>query len=218
MSPQFQLILQQAIKAFQCGNLDGAQLILKKALQEDLDSANTIFELGLFFAQKNKLDEALIIFQCLQLYIKGNEKIPYNLGLIYSIQENHLDALNAYDLALKIKPDDVDTLVNKGSTLIDAKDYASALVVLNNAILLRPNIPEAWSNKGVALNKLKRYEEAITSFEKALSLKPDYAEAWSNKGVALNKLKRYEEAITSFEKALSLKPDYAEAWSNKGVA
>jgi protein O-GlcNAc transferase len=217
MSPQLQSMLQQAIQAFQGVNYDGADLILKEVLQNDINSADAVFELGIAYAKANRFMEASTIFCCLQTYKNNDVRIPYNLGLIHSLQGKHQLALAAYDLALKIQPDDAEALINKGSTFIDIKNYVLALEVLEKATQIRPDIPEAWSNKGIALNNLNLYQESISAYNEAIKLAPSYHEAWSNKGVTLNELKRYDEAITHYDKALSLKPDYAEAWSNKGV-
>jgi predicted O-linked N-acetylglucosamine transferase (SPINDLY family) len=207
MNPSLQTVLQQVIQAFQSGNFDGADLILQEVLQNDINNADAVLELGIAYAKANRFMEASAVFCCLQSYKNNDVRIPYNLGLIHSLQGKHQLALAAYDLALFIQPDDAEVLVNKGSTYIDMKNYLLALDVLEKATQIRPDIPEAWSNKGVTLNELKRYDEAITHFDKALSLKPDYADAWSNKGFTLNELKRHDEAIAHYDKALSLKPD-----------
>ena len=217
MNPQFQTMLQQAIQAFQSGSFEGAASILKEILQNNINSADTIFELGLAYAQANRFLEASAVFSCLQHYKNDDVKIPYNLGLVYSLQGMHQLALKAYDLALKIKPDDVEVLINKGSTCNDIKNYVLALEVLEKAIQISPNIPEAWSNKGIALNNLNFYQESINAYNEAIKLAPSYHEVWSNKSVPLNKLKRFLEASEACDKAISLKPDYAEAWSNKAI-
>ena len=216
MNPQLQTVLRQAIQAFQESNFDGADLILREVLQNDIKSADTIFELGIAYAKSNRFIEAEAVFRCLQTYQKDDARIPYNLGLIYSLQGEHQLALKAYDLALTIQPDDAEVLINKGSTCNDIKNYVVALEVLDKAIKIRGDIPEAWSNKGIALNNLNLYQESINAYEEAIKLAPTYHEAWSNKSVPLNKLKRFLEASEACNKALALKPDYAEAWSNKG--
>jgi len=217
MNLELQAILRKVIQAFQSGNTESADLILQEVLQSDINSADTIFELATAYAKANRFMEASAVFYCLQIYKNNDVRIPYNLGLIHSLQREHQLALAAYDLALKIKPDDVDTLVNKGSTCNDIKNYVLALEVLEMAIQLRPDIPEAWSNKGIALSNLNLYPESIKAYDEAIKLYPSYHEAWSNKSVPLNKLKRFLEASEACDKALSLKPDYAEGWSNKGI-
>jgi predicted TPR repeat methyltransferase len=217
MNPQIQVSLHQAVQAFRIGNFDGADSILKGVLQNDANGADAIFELGIAYAKANRFIEASAVFCCLQPFRKDDARIPYNLGLIHSLQGKHQLALAAYDLALKIQPDDAEVLINKGSTCNDIKNYVLALEVLEKAIQIRPDIPEAWSNKGIALNNLNSYQESINAYNEAIRLAPSYHEAWSNKCAPLNKLKRFLEASEACDKALSLKPDYAEAWTNKGI-
>jgi protein O-GlcNAc transferase len=217
MNTQLQIVLQQATQAFQGGNFDGADLILREILQNDINSADVIFDLGVAYAKANRFMEASAIFYCLQSYKCDDARIPYNLGLIHSLQGRHQLALAAYDLALNIQPDDAEVLINKGSTYNDIKNYVLALEILEKAIQIRPDIPEAWSNKGIALNNLNLYQESISAYNQAIKLAPNYHEAWSNKSVPLNKLKRFLEASETCDKALTLKPDYAEGWSNKGI-
>ncbi len=217
MNFQTQTELQQAIKALRDGNFAEVDLTLRKALQNNINSADTIFELGIAYAKANRFMEAKAIFCCLQPYKNNDVKIPYNLGLIYSLNGEHHLALQAYDLALKIKPDDVDTLINKGSSYIDLKNYILALEELKKVIHLRPDIPEAWSNMGIALNHLNLYQDSVDAYNEAIKLMPNYYEAWSNKSIPLRKLKRYLEASEACNKALGLKPDYTEGWLNKGL-
>jgi predicted O-linked N-acetylglucosamine transferase (SPINDLY family) len=217
MNPQLQVMMQQVIQSFKDENLESATSILNEVLQNDIRNADTIFELGHAYAKANRLTEAMAIFYCLQPHKNGDVRIPYNLGLIHSLQGMHQLALEAYDLALKIQPEDVEVLINKGSTCNDIKDYVLALDVLEKAIKKTPNIPEAWSNKGIALNNLNLYQEAISAYDEAIRLNPRFYEAWSNKSAPLNKLKRFLEAFEACDVALNLKPDYAEGWSNKGT-
>ncbi len=216
MKSQNQIMLQQTIHALLDGNYDEAELILDSVLQNDINSVDTVFDLGITFAKANRFKESLCIFSRLCPIKKDDVRIPYNLGLIYSFLGNHKLALEAYDLALNIKPDDIDTLINQGSTYIDIKNYVLALEVLEKAIQINSNIPEAWSNKGIALCNLYLYQDSINAYNEAIKLAPNYYEAWSNKSIPLNKLKQFSEATEACDKAISLKPDYVEAWSNKG--
>ena len=217
MNSLLQTALQQAIQAFQGGNFDGADLILQKILQNDSNSSEVIFDLGITYAENNKFEEALVVFYRLQSFQGGDSRIPYNLGFIHSMRGDLENALLAFDLTLMLKSDDWEALVNKGNILHQLKRFDEAIAHYDKALSLKPDYAEGWSNKGITLNELKRYDEVIVHYDKALSLKPDYAEGWSNKGNTLHKLKRYNEAITHFDRALSLVPDFVEAWSNKGV-
>ena len=217
MNPQLQLMLQKAMQALEDGNFDGADSVLRAILQNDRNTADTIFELGIACTQENKFSEAIAIFRCLDSLNTDILDISYNLGFLYAMQGNFECALESFDKANKLNPNDLDTLLNYASTLHELKRFDEAIVSYDKVLNLNADNEEVWHNKGNTLYELKRYDEAIAYYDKALSLKPDYAAGWSDKGIALSELKRYDEAIAHYDKALSLKPDYAEGWSNKGA-
>ncbi len=207
MNPELQLMLQKAMLAFQNGSFESAESMLQQALLADSKSAEFIFDLGIAYAEHHKLNEALSVFYCLQAFQKSDSRIPYNLGFIHSIKGDHEVALEAFKLALKLKPDDVDTLVNKGNTLHSLQRFDEALTHYERALSLQSNYAAAWSNKGVTLHELKRYDEAIAHYNQAISLQSDNAESWLNKGNILRDLKRFDEAIAHYDQALRLNPD-----------
>ena len=58
MNPQLQMMLQQAIQAFQGGNFDRADSILKKVIQADSKNLPALHVLGLIKASQQKYQEA----------------------------------------------------------------------------------------------------------------------------------------------------------------
>ena len=119
-------IVLEIVKLIRENKLGGNEGAILKAIKDDESNIELVFKLGISCAQRNRLSEALLIFNCLQSCVKDDLRISYNLGLVRSLQGNHQGALEAYALALQIKPDDVETLVNKGSTCNDVKNYALA--------------------------------------------------------------------------------------------
>lgn len=195
--------------------LGGNANAILKAIKGGENNIDFIFKLGIAFAQNSRLSDALLIFNCLLSSINADARIPYNLGLIHSLRGDYQLALDAYDLALNINPNDVETLINKGAACNDVKNYVLAIEVLDNAIRLSPEIPEAWSNKGIALNNLNRYRESVDAYDEAIALNPKFHEAWANKSMPLIKLQRFAEASEACDEALRLKPDYAEGHYNR---
>jgi protein O-GlcNAc transferase len=189
-----------------------------QAIEEDEKNIEVIFQLGISCGENNSLNDALTLFECLQINNKNDERIPYNLGFIQSMLGDINSALKSYDAALLINPNDTDTLVNKGIILNKQKRHHEAIAQYDKALTINPSCTEAWSNKGVTLDEIRCYEEAVTHYDKALSINPSYIEAWSNKGNVLTELKRYEEALSNYDRALRLDSTYIEGWSNRAEA
>ena len=189
-----------------------------QAIEEDKKNIEAIYEIGISCAENNRFNDALTLFECLQLNNKEDERIPFNLGFIQSMLGDIDGALRSYDSALAINPNDTDSLVNKGIILNKQKRHYEAIAQYDKALSTNQDCTEAWSNKGVTLDEIREYEEAIAHFDKALSINPSYIEAWLNKGNVFTELKRYEEALDSYDMVLRLDPTYLEGWSNRAEA
>ena len=133
------------------------------------------------------------------------------------MNKNHLDALRLYNKALEIKPNDIDSEVNKISTLLDLKKFDAADQLAEKVLSIDPSIAIVWCSRGIALNNLKSYDLAVNAYEHAIRINPMYYEAWSNQSLPLHALNRSEDALRSCLKALEINPNYAEAWFNKAL-
>jgi predicted O-linked N-acetylglucosamine transferase (SPINDLY family) len=217
MSPQLQSMLQQAIQAFQGGNFDMADSILKRVLQVDPKNLLALNGLGLIKASEAKYTEAANFFGRAARISPNDASIQFNLAKALTDSGKDKAAIAHHKKAVALTPKDPDAWLSYGIAVSNLGRYEDALVYFNKALSLNPNSAEAWSWKGATMHELKRFDEAITLYDKALSLNPNSAEAWSWKGATMHELKRFDEAITLNDKALSLNPNLAGAWSCKGA-
>ncbi|QWD75845.1 tetratricopeptide repeat protein [Polynucleobacter sp. MWH-UH24A] len=217
MNSQTQIILQQAIQAFQVGNLESADLMLKRVLQIDSKNLPALHILGLIKASQCHYKEAVdYLGRALRIH-PNDASIHYNLAKVLSESGNDKDALINHKMTVALAPSNPEAWLNYGKSVSNLGYHDEALNCFNKALSLKPNFAEALLNKGAIFKELKKCEEALAFAEQALSINPNLVPAWAIKGVTLHELKRYDEAIAHYDKALSLKPDYHEAWANKGV-
>ena len=217
MNPLLQGMVQQAIQAFQSGNFDGADLILRRVLQADSKNLSALHILGLIKASQSNYKEACDYLARAARIHPNDASLQYNLAKALSDSGNDKDAVAHHKKAVALAPKNPEAWLNYGITSSNLGRYQDALVWYGNALSLNPNYAEAALNKGLVLNKLKRYEEGIAFTKQALLINPNLVEAWSNLGAAFQELKRYDEAIAHYDKALSLNPNLVEVLTNKGV-
>ena len=217
MDIQLQLMLKQAIEAFQAQKFDNATLFLKKILQVDSKNLPALHILGLVKASQSNYKEAADYLTRAARIEPNDASIQYNLAKALTDSGNDKGALIHHEKAISLAPNNPEAWLSYGKTTSNLGRYDDALVCYGNALNLKPGYADALLNKGATLKELKRYDEAITFAEQALAINPNLTQAWSNKGGALKELKRYEEAIACYDKALSLQPDYHEALTNKGA-
>ena len=125
-------------------------------------------------------------------------------------------AIDCYNKAIELDPEDADTYNNKGIALKSLGEYQQAIDCYDKAIKLKPDDLKAYYNKGDALRELGDHQQAIDCYDKAIELTPDYADAYNNKGIALHNLGEYQQAIDCYDRALELRPDDANVYNNKG--
>jgi len=131
--------------------------------------------------------------------------------------ERQNEALESFNKAIELDPDDALTWHMRSITLFALANYDEALESLNKAIELDPDDVQAWHIKGVVLVVLKHYDEALESFNKAIALNPKDLHPWHIKGLVLVTLERYDEALESFNKAMEFDPNDAQVWNIRGT-
>ena len=148
----------------------------------------------------------------------GNSVAQCNLGIALAARGRLDEAIQHFDRALLLKPDDVKADLNLGAAWARQGNLLEAVQHFERALQLEPDYPEAHCNLGNALAAQGRLDEAIQHYERALQLKPDDAEVHYNLGKALAAQGKLDEAVRHFERALQFKPDDALAHHNLGVA
>jgi tetratricopeptide (TPR) repeat protein len=138
------------------------------------------------------------------------------LGAVLGTTGRKSEAVDAYQKAVALSPQDAGAHSNLGNTLKVLGRLDEALASYNQAIALKPGFVEAHNNLGNTLKVLGRLDEALASYNQAIALKPGFVEAHNNLGNALKALGRLDEALASYNQAIALKPDFAEAHNNLG--
>jgi tetratricopeptide (TPR) repeat protein len=113
-------------------------------------------------------------------------------------------ALDDYNQAAELSPDNPEILFARGLTKEKLKNYEGAFSDYTKAIELKENFIKAWLSRGNVLLKLERYSDAIEDYNVALIYQPDYALAYYNRGMAKVKLKKNPEACADFKKSEEL--------------
>jgi tetratricopeptide (TPR) repeat protein len=142
----------------------------------------------------------------------------FNEGLLQSKRENYTKAIENFDKALDIDPNNALALNKKGLALYNLSKYQEAITWFDKVLEIDPGHVNALYNKGLALGSLSKFQAAITWFDKVLEIDPNYFDALYSKGAALGGLGKYDEAITWYDKALAIDPSNFDVLLSKGIA
>ena len=187
-------------------------------VEEGLVLADRLYSIGLRYLWIEEYEKALVYF------VESVTKNPqyaeayFQIGYCKGKLGRYSEATEAYQQAIRIKPDDIDTLNNLCVAYGMTERYHEAIEFCKRAIQFNPGLAEAYNNLGWSYHKVGRYQEAMESCKQAIRLKPDFAPAHYNLGNSYAALKRYGEAIESFKQTIRIKFDYAEGHLNLGAA
>ena len=138
----------------------------------------------------------------------------YNLAAMLQARGKLEEAMQEYQAALGLQPDDPVANNGMGSALLSEGQADKAMPYLVAALKTRPDYFDAHYNLGNALASRNDFEGAAQQFRLALQSQPNDANAEANLGGALAEMGRFDEAKLHLERALQIDPHHSLAREN----
>ncbi|CAL1546804.1 unnamed protein product [Lymnaea stagnalis] len=179
----------------------------------DWESEYTIFRAGLKVNQENA-------------------KLFNNVGHALEKVHNFSEALDYFEKAASVQPDDIGAHINVGRTYVNLNLSKSAELAYHRAISLFPPIIKGKSYQArVAPSHLNAYlnlanlvskdpsrlAEADQLLRQAITMRADFVEAYINLGDIQVKLGKLDDAKLTYEAALRQDPKNSDLYYNLGV-
>lgn len=125
-----------------------------------------------------------------------------------ALQQGHLrGALDAYQAAVKIRPNSNEIQYKIAEIYFQLEEYENARDAFVAFLALEPNHITALNHVGYIFEKLSNYESAAQYYERVLSISKDNLYALNHLGLAYKQLNRLDEAEAQLRKALALDPN-----------
>jgi tetratricopeptide (TPR) repeat protein len=141
-----------------------------------------------------------------------------NRGIARWRLSNSHEAIDDFNAALRLSPEEPMIYNNRGNVLIELRHYAEAAKDFGQAIALSPAYGQAYNNRGNARFLLGDSVGAIADYTKAITLMPANAVPFNGRGRAQLALKRPAAAIRDFSRAIDLSSRYGQAFANRAEA
>ncbi|MFM7676586.1 MAG: tetratricopeptide repeat protein [Synechococcus sp.] len=138
------------------------------------------------------------------------------LGIMELEESSPLGALECFERALLLSPQDCAIHYNKGNALRSLGDYAQAIASYRLAIKCQSFFPEALNNLASILQLTGEHLAAVEMFESALAQRSDFPEALSGLGLALRSLGELVRAEEVLRQVIDRHPTFVEAYVNLG--
>jgi tetratricopeptide (TPR) repeat protein len=141
-----------------------------------------------------------------------------NRGNAYDDKGQYDRALEDYNQALTIKPDDAATFNSRGTTHSAMGHYDLAIRDYDQAIKLNPASVMAFNNRCFAKALAGQGEQALADCNESLRIKPKNPGALASRGFVYLKLKRYEAAMVDYDAELRVSPGDPYSLFGRGIA
>lgn len=142
----------------------------------------------------------------------------YLRGLARLAHRQYAQAVSDFSESLKLKPDSVGVLNNRGKAYYHQAAWPEAIADFDAAIKMNPNHFVALNNRALCQIALKQFDDALRDLNSALKLNSDYPEALNNRGVVYVAQDKPKKAIEDYTAALKLHDGNVEVYGNRSYA
>jgi tetratricopeptide (TPR) repeat protein len=140
-----------------------------------------------------------------------------NLGSFYQKAGQYDKAMENYDKAIILDPNDHLAYINRGVIFDAVGQFDKAIESYNKAVIANPDDYRAYYNRGLSYDKVGRIVEAIEDFQRATKLNAMDPRAYNNLGVLYSKLGMYDKSIAALNYAITLEPNNPVTYNNLGL-
>jgi tetratricopeptide (TPR) repeat protein len=184
---------------------------INTALRIDENLAHAYYLKGSVFKEMGDTNKAI---SSMQTAIEQDNKYYdafVSIGVLYASRKNPL-ALEYYENALRIRPDDEIVLYNKARLLQDLNKIPECEAIYEKLLAINKNNDKVLYNLGaISLDKKKDTHKAVDYFSKAIAANPKYTEAYFARGLSFEILKDRDNAKADYNMCLQITPNYEPA-------
>ncbi|HKJ68076.1 MAG TPA: tetratricopeptide repeat protein [bacterium] len=198
--------------------IDTAKKTFERALENDPDNFNVLFNYGRLLAEEGQNERAIELLQKAREIDPENSSATQLLSNLYIKIGKTEEALDMMQRAIDQDPENPTLYFNKAILHIRLaqsfdeneqqdqrkQQYDQAIQAMETAVSINPDDMEALIRVGELYQELERWEEARDAFEKVLEEQPDNADVMRKLAITIYRLGDQERAQELLEKAKSL--------------
>ena len=199
-------ILKEVGKTFYLlGKMSDSADIYNNVLHKNKDDWDCYYHIGLIFLNKKKYEKAEEYIN-MALNLNPCKEVLIASGKIYLKKGNKDQAIQRFEDALKLSPDDNNLMSTLGSLYLKAKDYEKAVDYFNKVLEVDKKYSKSLLGLA-AINQLNgKFEEAYELLSMGYSSNNNSAYLWNNLGMWFFAKEKKIFAATCLKRALYLAP------------
>jgi tetratricopeptide (TPR) repeat protein len=216
-------LLQAAVEFHNTGNLDKAEELYRKILENDPKNPNVLHLLGFLAHQLGFGEEGLALIKEAISYKPDIALFHSNLAKVCLAVKDSEQAEVAYRRCLELESGNLDIMNDLANLLSNKekgpgnKSLQEAYELLEKVIVEKPMVPEYQINFGNILRDKGQEKKAIACYEKAKDIDPKFhGAALRNIGLVHTGKKDFDLAKKFLNRALKINPKDSAALNNLG--
>ncbi|HEU5341282.1 tetratricopeptide repeat protein [Edaphobacter sp.] len=171
----------------------------KAAQKIDADSEDVVLNLARLYSDEGDTERAVQVLNGVPQDDRTS-RIELALGASYDQLKKSKDAIAAYQRALDLDPDNLDTERSLANALLNDGQLNESLKIFNQVVSTEPQDAQSQIHISEIERQQGHYDQALATVEKAKSLVRDSLELSYNEALVYDALGRYDDAIAVLTK------------------
>lgn len=187
------------------GRFDKAIKEFKASLEIEPQYTEAIYALAVVYNVSGQYRQAVdYLTRSLELMPEGDLEIYTALGSSHISLKEYGPALDYYQKALKLEPENIVILSGLSEALYNLNRGREAISYLKKIIEINREFTAAYYSLGRAYLSLSQYNEALNNYLRVIELNPEFAEGYLKIGSIYQHLNQPQKTRDSFQKAKEL--------------
>lgn len=201
--------------------IDEAIDYYNRLLEFNIDNDKIYYELGHLYMRKHDRLNSVSAFKLALQYDENNPYYNNSLAYSYVRAELYDDAIEYYQRAIKLNPDEKWTSIvchALGAVYGEVKgNFDAAEATFQAGLVLDPNNYDLLLSLGDLMMVKRDLDRAVRAYCDAITACPDNFMAYAKAGLALWEKDYIEESVVAFHKSIDLNPNFEISQNNLGV-
>ena len=133
-------------------------------------------------------------------------------GYLHFKEKKYHDAIEDYNKALKINPQNKRILMSRAITWYEMKKFPEAMEDYTDVLKVDSTYAYAYYNRALLRAEIGETNKAIDDLDQVLEMNPDNILIYFNRGLLKMEIRDYTGAYNDFSESISLYPDFVKAY------
>jgi len=185
---------------------------LLDALRYDEKNIDLLFELAYSYEQVEDTPQAIKTYHRILDIDPYSSETWFNLGQANFNESLYAEAIEAYDYAIVINPNDLLAQLQKAHSFFQSGQYLLAAAAYKEYGENSEVTATVLVYEGESYEKASLFDEAMDCYRRALEISPKSVDACTGMGICLMEKDEFRASLVWFEKALRIDPNISETW------